>query len=144
MLVTKRNGKSEPVQFDKITDRISKLIQPNETKYINPTLIAQKTVASIYPGISTKELDLEAANICINLCTTHHYYSNLAGRILASNLKKETLNNFVDKEKHIQKELKFLDSDWIAWINNPDNKKIINAMIDYERDYNYDYFGFKT
>jgi ribonucleoside-diphosphate reductase subunit M1 len=72
MLVTKRNGKSEPVQFDKITDRISKLIQPNETKYINPTLIAQKTVASIYPGISTKELDLEAANICINLCTTHH------------------------------------------------------------------------
>lgn len=144
MLVTKRNGKSETVQFDKITDRIKKLVEPNELKYINPTLIAQKTVASIYPGISTKELDLEAANICINLCTTHHYYSNLAGRILASNLKKETLNNFVDKQRHIQKELKFLDPDWFAWINNAENKKIINAMIDYDRDYNYDYFGFKT
>jgi ribonucleotide reductase alpha subunit len=142
MLVVKRNGKSETVQFDKITDRIKKLVQPNELKYINPFLIAQKTVASIYSGISTKELDLEAANICVNLCTTHHFYSNLAGRILASNLKKETLNNFVDKERHIQKELKFLDQDWLTWIT--ENKKLINAMIDYERDYNYDYFGFKT
>ena len=59
MFVTKRNGIVESVHFDKITERISKLVYENEKKFIDPVIIAQKTVASIYNGITTEELDLE-------------------------------------------------------------------------------------
>jgi ribonucleoside-diphosphate reductase alpha chain len=142
MFVMKRNGKMEAVHFDKITERISKLIDDNEKKYVDPVIIAQKTVASIYNGITTEELDLESAKICINLCTTHYLYSSVASRILISNLHKKTLDIFVEKENLIQEKLNILDSDWLNWIN--ENKNEINSMIDYSRDYIYDYFGFKT
>jgi ribonucleoside-diphosphate reductase alpha chain len=142
MFVMKRNGKMEAVHFDKITERISKLIDDNEKKYVDPVIIAQKTVASIYNGITTEELDLESAKICINLCTTHYLYSSVASRILISNLHKKTLDTFVEKENLTQEELNILDSDWLNWIN--ENKNEINSMIDYSRDYIYDYFGFKT
>ena len=98
MFVMKRNGKMEAVHFDKITERISKLIDDNEKKYVDPVIIAQKTVASIYNGITTEELDLESAKICINLCTTHYLYSSVASRILISNLHKKTLDTFVERE----------------------------------------------
>jgi len=142
MFVMKRNGKMEAVHFDKITERISKLIDDNEKKYVDPVIIAQKTVASIYNGITTEELDLESAKICINLCTTHYLYSSVASRILISNLHKKTFDTFVEKENLTQEELNILDSDWLNWIN--ENKNEINSMIDYSRDYIYDYFGFKT
>lgn len=142
MFVTKRNGKIESVHFDKITERISKLVNSDERKYVDPVIIAQKTVASIYNGITTEELDLESAKICINLCTTHYLYSTVAARIVVSNLHKKTLNSFVEKENLIQKELNLLDDKWLEWIN--ENKNEIDSMIDYSRDYIYDYFGFKT
>ena len=128
----KRNGKMEAIQFDKITDRISKLINSNEKKYVDPTIIAQKTIASIYNGITTEELDLESANICINLCTTHYLYSSVAARILVSNLHKKTSNSFVEKENLIQKELNNSDMEWLNWINA--NKNELDNMIDYSRD----------
>jgi ribonucleoside-diphosphate reductase alpha chain len=142
MFVTKRNGKIESVQFDKITERISKLVNSNERKFVDPILIAQKTVASIFNGITTEELDLESAKICVNLCTTHYLYSTIASRIVISNLHKKTINSFVEKENIIQKELNLLDINWLKWIN--ENKNEIDNMIDYSRDYIYDYFGFKT
>jgi ribonucleotide reductase alpha subunit len=142
MFVKKRNGTIEQVQFDKITQRIKKLINTHEKKFIDPIIIAQKVIASIFPGITTEELDLESANIAINLCTTHHLYASLAGKILISNLHKKTLNTFVEKEELIQKELKLLDEKWLLWIIN--NRNEINNMINYENDYIYDYFGFKT
>ena len=142
MFVTKRNGIVESVHFDKITERISKLIKDNERKFVDPIMIAQKTVSSIYSGITTEELDLESAKICINLCTTHHLYSSVASRILVSNLHKKTNNTFVEKENYIQKELNLLDDTWLKWIN--ENAESLNQMIDYTRDYIFDYFGFKT
>ena len=142
MFVIKRNGNMEAVHFDKITERISKLIKDDERKYVDPVIIAQKTVASIYNGITTEELDLESAKICINLCTTHYLYSSVASRIVISNLHKKTYDTFVAKENLIQKELNILNTDWLEWIN--ENKNEINSMIDYSRDYIYDYFGFKT
>ncbi len=142
MFVMKRNGKMEAVHFDKITERISKLINDNEKKYVDPVIIAQKTVASIYNGITTEELDLESAKICINLCTTHYLYSSVASRILISNLHKKTSTSFVEKENLIQEKLNILDLDWLKWIN--ENKNELDNMIDYSRDYIYDYFGFKT
>jgi len=142
MYVTKRNGNIEEVQFDKITKRINKLVKLDEKKYIDPTLVAQKVVGSIFSGITTEELDNESAKICINLCTSHHLYSVLAGRIVVSNLQKKTINKFVEKEELIQEKLGFLEQNWLDWIK--ENRNDINNMIDYERDYIFDYFGFKT
>jgi ribonucleoside-diphosphate reductase alpha chain len=142
MFVKKRNGNIEQVQFDKITQRIDKLVNKNDKKFIDPVIVAQKVVASIFSGITTEELDLESAKIAINLCTTHHLYALLAGKILVSNLHKKTLNTFVEKEELIQQELGFLDQKWLDWIKN--NKDELNNIVNYENDYIYDYFGFKT
>ena len=142
MFVTKRNGNMEDIQFDKITQRINKLIKPEEKKYLNPVLIAQKVVASIYSGITTEKLDNESANICINLCTTHYLYSTLAGRILISNLHKKTLNTFVEKQELIHEKLNIIDTKWLNWIK--DNRIELNSIINYDNDYIFDYFGYKT
>ena len=142
MFVTKRNGNKEPIKFDNITARIEKLVKPEEVEYIDSTSIAQKVVATIYPDITTNELDTQSAEICINLSTIHYYYSKLAGRILVSNLHKTTINNFVDKIILIQKQIDCFDEKWVNWIKK--NKKEINKMINYDRDYDRDYFGFKT
>jgi ribonucleoside-diphosphate reductase alpha chain len=142
MFVTKRNGNIEDIQFDKITQRINKLIKPEEKQYLNPVLIAQKVVASIYSGITTEKLDNESANICINLCTTHYLYSTLAGRILISNLHKKTLNTFVEKQELIHEKLNIVDIKWLNWIK--DNRIELNSIINYDNDYVFDYFGYKT
>ena len=73
MFVTKRNGSQEEVLFDKITERIKKLINMfpsniDENKFINATLVGQKVIAFIHSGITTEELDIESAKICVNLC----------------------------------------------------------------------------
>jgi len=142
MYVTKRNGTQELVKFDKITDRIRKLLNENEVNKVDPIIVTQKVVSTIYSGITTAELDFQSANICVNMSTVNPFYSNLAGRLLISNLHKITTNHFVDKMVRIQTSLGFLDEKWLNWIKK--NKKEINAMIDYERDYIFDYFGFKT
>ena len=142
MYVIKRNGEKEKVMFDKITLRISKLIDEDEEKYIDPTIIAMKVINSIYSGITTEELDLESAKICSNMVTINPIYGRLAGRILISNLHKKTINNFADKMEMIQKDCSLLDDDWLKWII--DNKEEINNMIDYNRDYYFDFFGYKT
>ena len=110
-------------------------------------MIAQKVIQSIYSGISTEELDVESAKICMNMGTLNPLYGNLAGRILVSNLHKKTTNNFTDKMNTIQTHTKengkeLLNPGWISWIN--ENKDEINGMIDYNRDYDLDFFGFKT
>jgi ribonucleotide reductase alpha subunit len=144
MFVTKRNHSQEPIHFDKITTRISRLIYPNEVSKINPTIIAQKVISSIYNGITTTELDLESAKICANLATTNPLYSSLAGRILVSNLHKNTshLGSFVDKLNSYNLKYDLLEPRWLSFINK--HKSAIEASINYELDYQYDYFGFKT
>ena len=140
MFVIKRNGNKEKVMFDKITLRISNLI--NEDELLDPIPIAKKVINSIYSGITTEELDLESAKICSNMVTTNPLYGLLAGRIVASNLHKKTSNDFVETMNTIQKDCDILDTALLEWLNS--NKEAINSMIDYERDYLYDYFGFKT
>jgi ribonucleotide reductase alpha subunit/intein/homing endonuclease len=142
MFVKKRNGNLEKVQFDKITARIDKLINNDERKYIDAVIIAQKTITSIYSGITTEELDIESAKICINLCTVHHLYSLIAGKILISNLHKKTIDTFVEKQELIQEKLGFLNVKWLNWIK--ENREQLNSIINYSNDYVFDYFGFKT
>ena len=114
----------------------------DENDKVNVLLITQKVIATIYPGINTTELDLQSAEICVNMSTVHPMYSDLAGRILISNLHKTTSNHFVDKMIQLQKTLNILDEKWLTWIKK--NKKEINSMINYERDFMFDYFGYKT
>jgi ribonucleoside-diphosphate reductase subunit M1 len=135
MYVTKRNGQRENVHFDKITERIQKLILTDY--FLDPVLVAQKVVASLYPGITTEELDIESAEICVNLSTTHPSYALLGGRILISNLHKNTHNSFSKKMTTLS-----LHDDWMSFFNA--HKTELDAMIDYTRDYTYDYFGYKT
>lgn len=149
MYVTKRNGRTENVQFDKITERIQKLIKDHEFQ-IDASLVAQKTVASIFPGITTEDLDIESAKKSANLSTTHPLYSKLAGRILVSNLHKKTPLTFVQKMNNIQKitsnnskgNIGLLNSNWLDWLNQYDDE--INNLLNYDRDYDMDFFGFKT
>jgi ribonucleoside-diphosphate reductase alpha subunit len=142
MYVVKRNGIKQKVMFDKITARISNLIEENEINYIDPTIVAMKVINSIYSGITTEELDLESAKICSNMVTSNPLYGQLAGRILVSNLHKKTSDNFVDKMNLIQTDCNILDEQWLGWINR--NKDSINSMIDYNKDLTFDFFGFKT
>ena len=142
MFVTKRNGCKESVQFDKITERISKIIKPHELQFINPIIVGQKVVAYIHNDITTEELDIVSADRCINLTTTHPLYAKLGGRILISNLHKKTLESFSDTVQNIQKELNFYDDKFYKFVI--DNSKKLDMMIDNNRDYNFDYFGFKT
>jgi len=142
MFVVKRNGEKEKVMFDKITLRISKLVQPTEADIIDPTIVAMKVITSIYSGITTEELDLESAKICSNMVTINPAYGNLAGRILVSNLHKKTMDSFVEKMEVIQTNTGLLDKEWLDWVVC--NREAINNMIDYEKDYIFDFFGFKT
>jgi ribonucleoside-diphosphate reductase alpha subunit len=156
LFVTKRDGRKENVHFDKITERINKLIDPielqyidlpylnleKESEYLDPVLVAQKVVASLYPGITTEELDIESAKICVNLSTTHPRYAYLGGRILVSNLHKKIVTTFSSTMNKLYQETNNINKLWLDWILANSDK--INSIIDYNRDYLYDYFGFKT
>jgi ribonucleoside-diphosphate reductase alpha subunit len=153
LFVTKRDGQTQNVQFDKITERIEKLINPvelqninldlsKESEYLDPVLVAQKVVARLYPGITTEELDIESAEVCINLSTKHPSYSYLGGRILISNLHKKTTGTFSDKMQLLYETTNIINKEWLDWVLA--NSDALNEMIDYNRDYLYDYFGFKT
>jgi len=151
--VTKRDGVKEKVHFDKITERINRLINPKElqgldlpwldlekeSQYLDPVLVAQKVVASLYSGITTEMLDIESAEICVNLSTTHPLYGNLGGRILVSNLHKKTLPTFGAKMIFLKDNL---DPDWYRWVLA--NSEELDKIVNYNLDYVYDYFGFKT
>lgn len=150
MFVTKRNGKTEPVKFDKITERIARLIHPNEKHILDASKVAQETIKKVYSGIDTETLDLESAKVCANMNTTHSLYNYLAGRINISNLHKKTLKSFVEKQNIIQEITKknstnnigILDEKYLKYVN--DNAKKLENIINYKRDFNLDFFGFKT
>jgi ribonucleoside-diphosphate reductase alpha subunit len=151
--VTKRDGMKEKVHFDKITERVNRLINPKElqgldlpwldlekeSQYLDPVLVAQKVVANLFSGITTEMLDIESAEICVNLSTTHPLYGTLGGRILVSNLHKKTLNNFSSKMTALKDSL---DPEWYKWVEA--NSEELDKIVNYNLDYVYDYFGFKT
>ena len=154
--VLKRNGERQDIHFDKITYRIAKLINPielqrlnlphlefeKEVKFLNPVIVAQKTISSIYSGITTEELDIQSSEICVNLSTTHPSYASLGGRIMISNLHKKTRNSFVEKIRLLSESTELIDPSYVEWIFR--NAEQLDSMVDYDRDYLYDYFGYKT
>jgi ribonucleoside-diphosphate reductase alpha chain len=150
MYVIKRDGRNEPVKFDKITARIERLCYGLNNDYVQPIEVAMKVISGIYEGVTTNELDSLAAEVAASLTTKHPDYATLAARIAVSNLHKETkksfadtmsdLYNYVDKETN--KSAALIADDVIQIIK--DNAAQLDASIIYSRDYEYDYFGFKT
>lgn len=150
MYVQKRNGKSERVQFDKISSRIQKLAYGLNTEFVDPAYITQKVIKGVYSGVTTVQLDTLAAETAAYLTTEHPDYSTLAARIAVSNLHKQTEKQFstvmhslytcVDKSSGRHAPL--LADDVYKIIM--EHKEELDSAIIYDRDYSYDYFGFKT
>ncbi|ORZ31313.1 ribonucleoside-diphosphate reductase M1 chain [Catenaria anguillulae PL171] len=150
MNVIKRDGRKEAVMFDKITARIEKLCEGLNREYVDPAMIAQKVVSGVYNGVTTVQLDNLAAETAAYLTTTHPDFSVLAARIAVSNLHKETkacfsevmtdLFNYINPINH--KASPMISPETYAVIM--DNKDRLDAAINYDRDFGYTYFGFKT
>ncbi|KAF7728380.1 Ribonucleoside-diphosphate reductase large subunit [Apophysomyces ossiformis] len=150
MFVIKRDGRKEQVLFDKITSRIGKLCNGLNESFIVPPKIAQKVVSGMYQGITTVELDNLAAETAADMTTTHPDYAILAARIAVSNLHKETHTEFSkvvhELYNHEHPKLKrhnpLVSKELFHIVNEHADK--INQAIVYERDYDFNFFGFKT
>lgn len=146
--VVKRNGEREEVSFDKVIRRIRALCDGLSSE-INPLLVSQKVVSQIYDGVKTTELDELAAQVCISLETTHLDYGKLASRIIISNNHKNTSPSFSETiyTLYHNKDSNGTHCPLIAedvYQIIMANKSKLNDVLDYERDYLFDYFGFKT
>eukprot|EP00586_Coscinodiscus_wailesii_P020087 CAMPEP_0172494324 /NCGR_PEP_ID=MMETSP1066-20121228/45223_1 /TAXON_ID=671091 /ORGANISM="Coscinodiscus wailesii, Strain CCMP2513" /LENGTH=802 /DNA_ID=CAMNT_0013265213 /DNA_START=76 /DNA_END=2484 /DNA_ORIENTATION=+ len=148
--VLKRNGKKESVHFDKITSRVSKLCYGLDPKFVDPVIISQKVIQGVYPGVTTVQLDELAAQTAASFATQHPDFSILAARISVSNLHKQTpkvfstviklLRNYVHPKTGAPAPLIAEDVYEIIM----EKKDILDSAIVYDRDFEYDYFGFKT
>lgn len=144
MQVVKRDNRLEPVDFNKITRRITKLsneISVGEGPGIDPIKVAQKVCNSLYDKVTTKELDELSAEIAVSLSTDHPDYGVLASRLCVNNLHKNTPGHFV----HVVKTL--FENDLVSQALMDTATRYadqIVSKIDYDRDYLFDYFGLKT
>ncbi|QMU30829.1 ribonucleoside-diphosphate reductase subunit alpha [Adhaeribacter radiodurans] len=150
MLVIKRDGRRESVKFDKITARIEKLCYGLNMIYVSPIEVAKKVIDGIYDGVTTVELDNLAAEISASLTTKHPDYAILAARIAISNLHKVTAKSFSSTMKRLYtyedpktgENASLIAKDVYEIIRK--NAALLDSSIIYDRDYNYDYFGYKT
>jgi ribonucleoside-diphosphate reductase alpha chain len=149
MFVIKRNGKKESVKFDKVTARIEKLSY-GLSPMVNVIDVAKKTIEGIYEGVPTTELDNLAAETAASLTITHPDYALLASRIAVSNLHKNTIKSFSATMRNLfdyideasGKRLPLIADDVIQIIE--ENADLLDSTIIYDRDFAFDYFGFKT
>ena len=150
MKVTKRDGSFEEMKYDKITRRIQQLCDDLSIDHIDPTLVTLKVTQGIYDGISTIELDTLAAETAASMITTHPDYAKLAGRLAVSNLHKTTPKKFSLSIKELYKftepktgiESSLISDEVKEFVMQ--NKDVLDGAIHQERDFDFDYFGFKT
>nr|WP_067055453.1 ribonucleoside-diphosphate reductase subunit alpha [Mucilaginibacter sp. L294] len=148
MFVAKRDGRKESVKFDKITARIEKLCYG--FKLVDPIDVAKKVIEGLFDGVTTSELDNLAAETAASLTTKHPDYALLASRIAVSNLHKNTTKSFSETMKRMYeyvdkktgKNAALLAEDVYQIIR--DNAELLDSSIIYDRDFGFDYFGFKT
>ncbi|HCZ09403.1 MAG TPA: ribonucleoside-diphosphate reductase subunit alpha [Flavobacteriaceae bacterium] len=149
MFVVKRDGRKEPIMFDKITARIRKL-NYGLNPLVDPVRVAMRVIEGLYDGVTTSELDNLAAEIAATMTTTHPDYAKLAARISVSNLHKNTKKSFSATMKDLYeyvnprtgKKAPLLSDEVYAIIEKNADK--IDSSIIYNRDFGYDFFGFKT
>ena len=149
MYVVKRDGKKEPVKFDKITARIIKMCYGLDP-LVSPEAVAMKVIEGIYDGVSTSDLDNLAAEVAAAKTIDHPDYALLASRIAVSNLHKETKKTFSDVMEDLYNYIDPKTGENAALLSKEvydiimENKNLLDSSIIYDRDFRYDYFGFKT
>jgi ribonucleoside-diphosphate reductase alpha chain len=149
MNVVKRDGRKEPIMFDKITARVKKLCY-GLNELVDPVRISMRVIEGLYDGVTTSELDNLAAEVAATMTTSHPDYARLAARISVSNLHKNTKKSFSEVMEDLYlyvnprtgKKAPLLSDEVYKVIM--DNKEDLDSTIIYNRDFGYDYFGFKT
>ena len=149
MYVVKRDGRKEQIMFDKITARVRKLCY-GLNELVDPLKVTMRVIEGLYDGVTTSELDNLAAEIAATMTTSHPDYARLAARISVSNLHKNTKKTFSDVMEDLHKyvnprtgkDAPLLADDVYEVIMA--NKERLDSTIIYNRDFGYDYFGFKT
>ncbi len=150
MFVIKRDGRRESVKFDKITARIERLSYGLDVNYVQPVDVAKKVITGIYDGVTTVELDNLAAETAASMTTTHPDYAILAARIAVSNLHKITSKSFSNTMKRLYTYIDPKTGENAGMISREvyevvrNNAAQLDSVIIYDRDFGYDYFGFKT
>ena len=150
MLVIKRDGRRESVKFDKVTARIERLCYGLDLNYVNPINVARKVIDGIHDGVTTVQLDMLAAEQAASMTTTHPDYATLAARIAISNLHKETSKSFSNTMKRLYTYVDPKTGENASLISKEvyeavrKHAAMLDSSIIYDRDYTYDYFGFKT
>jgi ribonucleoside-diphosphate reductase alpha subunit len=149
MYVIKRDGRREAVKFDKITARVKKLCYGLDPM-VDATMVTMKVIDGIYDGVTTTELDNLTAEVSATMTVKHPDYAQLASRIAVSNLHKNTKKSFSETMKDLHAYIdpktgaraSLIADDVHAIIQT--HAETLDSAIIYDRDFNYDYFGFKT
>ncbi|MGO4771649.1 ribonucleoside-diphosphate reductase subunit alpha [Flavobacterium sp. W22_SRS_FK3] len=149
MYVVKRDGHKEPVMFDKITERIKKLCY-GLNELVDPVKVAMRVIEGLYDGVSTSELDNLAAETAASMTIAHPDYAQLAARVAISNLHSNTKKAFSETMKDMYHYVNPRNGQEAPLISDEvfkviqENAAFLDSHIIYTRDFNYDYFGFKT
>jgi ribonucleoside-diphosphate reductase alpha chain len=149
MHVAKRDGHREEVKFDKITARIQKLCY-GLSSLVDPVAVAMRVIEGLYDGVTTSELDNLAAEVAASMTVRHPDYAQLAARVAVSNLHKNTTKSFSETMRALYtyvnpktgKAAPMVADDVMEIIEQ--NAERLDSAAIYDRDFNYDYFGFKT
>lgn len=150
MLVVKRDGRRESVKFDKITARVEKLSYGLDPGFVEPIDVAKKVIEGLYDGVSTQDLDNLAAEIAATMTVNHPDYAKLAARIAISNLHKTTSKSFSNTMKRLYTYVDPKTGENAPLISKETygivkaNAATLDSTIIYDRDFSYDYFGYKT
>jgi ribonucleoside-diphosphate reductase alpha chain len=150
MFVIKRDGRKQEIKFDKITARIQKLCYGLDAQHIDPVMVSLKVIEGIYDGVTTSELDNLAAEVAATLTARHPDYAQLAARIAISNLQKNTNKSFAKTiydlyhyvDERSGRKAPLISTEVYEIVEK--NADTLDAAIIYDRDFAYDYFGFKT
>jgi len=149
MYVVKRNGQKEPVMFDKITDRIKKLCYGLNDR-VDAVKVAMRVIEGLYDGVTTSELDNLAAETAASMTISHPDFAQLAARIAISNLHKNTNKSFSETMNEMYHYINPRTNQAAPLLSDEvhrviqENAAFLDSHIIYTRDFNYDYFGFKT
>ncbi|SHG90944.1 ribonucleoside-diphosphate reductase subunit alpha [Winogradskyella jejuensis] len=149
MFVIKRDGRKEQIMFDKITARVRKLCY-GLNELVDPLKVAMRVIEGLYDGVTTSELDNLAAEIAATMTTAHPDYARLAARISVSNLHKNTKKTFSEVMEDLYTYVNPRTSKKAPLLSDEvynvimENKDRLDSTIIYNRDFGYDYFGFKT
>jgi ribonucleoside-diphosphate reductase alpha chain len=150
MNVVKRDGTVEQVKFDKISSRIRKQTYALNEDYVDYFQVAQKVISGLYDGVTSSELDKLSAETAASMITTHPDYGKLAARITITSLYKDVAKEFSTVAKELYEYINPVNDEPAGLISDEvyaiieKNATALNAMIVHDRDFNFDYFGYKT